>query len=104
MRVTLAYAMLGHPPDTTLELDEKLARRLIRDGRARASAEDAEIAPDPPARGDIVRWSPEEIRALRRMTIDRLHAFAEEHSIDLGSAVRRKEILALIEASSIPAG
>lgn len=104
MRVTLAYAVLGHPPDTTLELDEQLGRRLIRDGRARAATDETPLAPDPPPRADLAVWSAEEIRSLRRMTIVQLQAFAAEHFIDLGSAVRRKEILAALEASSIPAG
>lgn len=104
MRVTLAYPMLGHPPDTTLELDDWVARRYIREGRVRVAAEGAAVAPPSPPRFDLVGWSPSELRTLRRMTVPALQRFAEQKSIDLGSAVRRKEILAVIEASSIPAG
>lgn len=42
MRITLAYPWEGNPPDTTLEVDDVLGRRLLRDGKARAAAASVE--------------------------------------------------------------
>lgn len=52
MKVTLAYAYGDHKPDTTIDLPDKEARRLVNDGRARhaskyVKAEKVEAEPTP---------------------------------------------------------
>lgn len=41
MKVTLAYEYEGHEPDTTVDLPDAEARRLIGDGRARPASKRA---------------------------------------------------------------
>lgn len=57
MRVTLAYPYGGFRPDETINVDDALARRLVRDGLARPAE------PDP---GGIPAPTVDELRAYAR--------------------------------------
>jgi hypothetical protein len=51
-KVTLAYPYTDgdgttHEPDTTLELDDVQAKRLVQDGKARPADEPAQVDPPP---------------------------------------------------------
>lgn len=96
MRITLAYPFEGHAPDETIELDDWLARRLLHGGRARVP--DAEAAA-PPA--TVALLTVPEIKALRRLNVDQLRAFAAENEIYLGDSQLKKEMLAVIEATPV---
>lgn len=100
MRVTLGYAWGGHAANETVNVPDKMGRQLLRTGKARAAVELAPI--DPPESRALL--NPEEIRALRRLDLPALRAFALDNEIDLGAARRKAEILALIEASPVRTG
>lgn len=61
MRITLAYPLGPHQPDTTIDLDDDLARRLVRDGRARTADTPAEVPQTPPRRSS--KTKPDPVRA-----------------------------------------
>lgn len=75
MRVTLAYPYDGHGPDATINVDEPIGRRLIRDGLAR---------------------HPED---LDGMTLPELRDYAERNGIDLEDVTKKTDVRAAIDAA-----
>lgn len=82
-RVTLGYAWEGHQPDTTLELDEVTARRLLREGKARLAPDEAPPPID-----------------LDHATVAEMREHARRHGIVLApSARKRADIVDAIRAA-----
>lgn len=63
MRVTLAYPYDGHEPDETIDVDDELGRRLVREGRARLALRDAPVESDS---GGIPAPTVDELRGYAR--------------------------------------
>jgi len=83
LRITLAYPHDGHAPDKTIDVDDHTGRLMVRDGLARLPDDDG----------------------LDGMTVADLHAYADDHNIDLGEAKKKAEIVDTIrttERASIP--
>lgn len=77
----------------TAEFDDAEAGALVNGGYGvYADAAPAAAAPDPDG-------SEDEAKPVTRMTVDELRAYAAEHGIDLGDAVRKAGLLAAIEAA-----
>lgn len=102
MRITTAYPWEGFPPDTTLDIDDVLARRLVHDGRARVAADDAalgeppnpEIPPDEtPREVPVAYWTNAQLDAYAA-------AYATEHDAPLfDGPMNRKQKAAVVEAA-----
>lgn len=85
MRVALAYPYDGHPPDAVVDLERRLALRLIGEGRARRAPELEPTAP--PAK---------ETEATQYSTVSQLRAYAAAHGIELPKRAKRTELLEVI--------
>lgn len=77
MRVTLAVPYDGHRPDDTVTVDDRTGRQLIRDGWARLPG----------------------VSDLASLSVAELRAHAAKHNVDLGSARKKADILAAVEAA-----
>lgn len=73
MKITLAYPFEGNAPDTTIEIDAAVGRRMIRDGKARH----ADIGPE--------------------TKVADLRAYAEANGIALAGAKSKKDITTAIQ-------
>lgn len=83
MIVTLAYTYEGHQPDETIDVADHVGRSLVRDGLARLPAADV----------------------FADQTVEELRAYAADHTIDLGGAKKKTDIVAAIrdaETAAIP--
>lgn len=104
IRVTLAYPYEGHAPDETIELDDPTARRLIREGRARAATPapiDALYTREQVAEMEAARAREALLSApLGELDARELRARARELGVDLAGARKKSVILALLEEAS----
>lgn len=83
MRITLARPYDGHDPDTTVDLPVDVARRLVREGKARLPVE--------PADGEAPVVKP---------TAADVDAYAQEHGTTKVEARRRLAALSVAPTTS----
>lgn len=86
----MSTVRIRHEDGKEYELDRELARHLIHQGRAE------QIITGRQARQSAV-GAP---KSVDKMTVEELKAHAAEHSIDLGEASKKDEILAAVQAAS----
>ena len=85
----MSTVRIRHEDGKEYELDRGIARHLIHQGRARQII-NSDTAPQPQA----------DPNPVDKMTVAELKAHAAEHSIDLGEATKKDEILAAVQAAS----
>lgn len=84
----MSTVRIRHEDGKEYELDRELARHLIHQGRAE------QIITGRQAKQSAVP------KPVDKMTVEELKAHAAEHSIDLGEASKKDEILAAVQAAS----